>query len=141
VADQARVDDPALKALGARGLVRPSPRDLQVVLGPIADQVAREMKAWLAGDARAAPALHAAAPRADASALLAALGGQTNVREVATCSSRLRIAVGDSGRVDEAALRALGVRGVVKPTASSVQVVIGPAAGAVAEDLKGLLPA
>ena len=29
---------------GARGLVRPSPKDLQVVLGPIADQVAREMR-------------------------------------------------------------------------------------------------
>ena len=86
------VDEPALKALGARGLVRPSARDLQVVLGPIADQVAREMNAWLAGDAGVAPALRAAARRADASALLAALGGQANVREVATCSSRLRIA-------------------------------------------------
>jgi N-acetylglucosamine PTS system EIICBA or EIICB component len=141
VADQARLNEPALKALGSRGLVRPSPRDLQVVLGPIADQVAREMNAWLAGGPRAAAALQAAAPRADASALLAALGGQANVREVATCSSRLRIAVGDSGRVDEAALRALGVRGVVKPTASSVQVVVGPSAEALAEDLRGLLPA
>ena len=44
VADQAAVNESALKALGARGFVRPSPRDLQVVLGPIADEVAREMR-------------------------------------------------------------------------------------------------
>src|SRR5580692_3431770 len=83
VADQARVNEPALKALGARGLVRPSPRDLQVVLGPIADQVAREMKAGLSGLAQAAPPPIAAptpvtaGPRADASEILAALGGQS----------------------------------------------------------------
>ncbi|HEX4198001.1 MAG TPA: N-acetylglucosamine-specific PTS transporter subunit IIBC [Caulobacteraceae bacterium] len=150
VTNQAGVDEPALKRLGARGLVRPSPRDLQVVLGPIADQVAREMKASLAGSERPTPApvltappppAAAPMPHADAAAVLAALGGQANVREVATCSSRLRIDVADAVRVDEAALRALGVRGVVKPSASSVQVVVGPSAEALASDLKGLLPA
>jgi len=147
VADQARVNEPALKALGARGLVRPSPRDLQVVLGPIADQVAREMKAGLTGLAQTAPMPPVApppviaGPHADASAILDALGGQANVREVATASSRLRIAVTDPLKVDDAALRKLGARGVVKPTASSVQVVVGPTAEALAEDLKSLLPA
>jgi PTS system N-acetylglucosamine-specific IIC component len=147
VADQTRVNEPALKALGARGLVRPSPRDLQVVLGPIADQVAREMKSSLTGLSHmtpppiAAPKPVAAGPRADASAILSALGGQSNVREIATASSRLRIAVADSVKVDEAALRALGARGVVKPTRESVQLVIGPTAEALAEDLKDLLPA
>ena len=48
VADQGAINEPALKALGARGLVRPSARDLQVVLGPIADEVAREMREALA---------------------------------------------------------------------------------------------
>jgi glucose-like phosphotransferase system IIB component len=48
VADQAAVNEPVLKALGARGVVRPSARDLQVVLGPIADEVAREMREALA---------------------------------------------------------------------------------------------
>ena len=48
VADQGAINEPALKALGARGVVRPSPRDLQVVLGPIADEVAREMREVLA---------------------------------------------------------------------------------------------
>jgi N-acetylglucosamine PTS system EIICBA or EIICB component len=149
VADQARVNEPALKALGARGLVRPSPRDLQVVLGPIADQVAREIKASLTGLSHTAPpplaaptpVAVAAGPRADASAILAALGGQSNVREVGAASSRLRIAVTDALKVDEAALRKLGARAVIKPTASSVQVVVGPTAEALAEDLKGLLPA
>jgi len=117
------------------------------VLGPIADQVAREMKSSLTGlsqavpPAIAAPALAAAGPRVDASAILAALGGQANVREIATASSRLRIAVSDVLRVDEAALRQLGARGVVKPTAETIQVIIGPTAEVLAEDLKGLLPA
>ena len=76
VADQARVNEPALKALGARGLVRPSPRDLQVVLGPIADQVAREMKETsLAGRAPGRAAARRRAPRRRLAALLAALGG------------------------------------------------------------------
>ena len=147
VADQARVNEPALKALGARGLVRPSPRDLQVVLGPIADQVAREMKSSLTGLAQVAPPPVAAqttanaGSRADASAMLAALGGHANVREVGVASSRLRVAVIDSAAVDEAALRKLGARGVVRPTRDSVQVVVGPTAEALAEGLKGLLPA
>ena len=42
---------------------------------------------------------------------------------------------------DEAALRKLGARGVVKPTPETIQVIIGPTAEALAEDLKGLLPA
>jgi PTS system N-acetylglucosamine-specific IIC component len=147
VADQGKVDDAGLRRLGARGLVRPSPRDLQVVLGPMADQVARDINDRLAGARRPAeaPAAQppvAAAPRGatDAAGLLAALGGGGNVREVASGSSRLRIAVASADRVDDAAMRALGVRGVVKPTPASVQIVIGPAAETVAEDLKALLP-
>src|SRR5690606_35571501 len=45
VRDQARVDEARLRALGARGFVRPSSNALQVVLGPIADRVAGEIRA------------------------------------------------------------------------------------------------
>src|SRR3990170_2017506 len=44
MADPAAVDEPRLKALGARGMVRPGGDALQVVLGPIADQVAGEIR-------------------------------------------------------------------------------------------------
>ena len=127
VADQAAVNEPALKALGARGFVRPSPRDLQVVLGPQADQAARDIRARLA-----APA----ATSTDISALLAALGGRGNVASVASASSRLRLELKDPAAIDEPGLRRLGARALARPTPGTLHVVLGPAADAVAEGLK-----
>ena len=141
VADQAKVDEPALKALGARGLVRPSPKDLQVVLGPIADEVAREMRAAIAsGAAGAAPApVSAFAPTetpvvgADpntAAGVLAALGGAGNVTGVESAANRLLVGVADHAGVDEPALRALGVRAVARPGGARLQLVLGEDAAA-----------
>jgi PTS system N-acetylglucosamine-specific IIC component len=125
------VDEKVLRALGARGLVRPSANALQVVLGPMADQVASEIRAALA----AAP--RTAVPQiAGARALLLALGGPANVIKVETFSSRLRIAVVSGREVDAAKLRVLGVRGVVQPKDDSVHLVIGPSADAVAASLQ-----
>ena len=42
--DQSRVDEAALKRLGARGMIKPSATALQVVVGAEADQVAGEMR-------------------------------------------------------------------------------------------------
>jgi N-acetylglucosamine PTS system EIICBA or EIICB component len=75
------------------------------------------------------PTLH------DGKAVLAALGGAANVRDVSVCSSRLRVGVARSEAVDEAALKASGARGVVK-LGSSVHVVIGPAAAQLADALR-----
>jgi len=47
VADNAKVDEVALKALGARGVIKPAPGSVQVVVGPIADQLAGEVNAAL----------------------------------------------------------------------------------------------
>jgi PTS system N-acetylglucosamine-specific IIC component len=47
LADNRAIDEPALKRLGSRGVLRSSTTGLQVVLGPIADQVAGEIRdAW-----------------------------------------------------------------------------------------------
>jgi len=51
VADNALVRDAELKALGARGLIRPSAGNVQIVLGPIADSVADEIRSALKGAA------------------------------------------------------------------------------------------
>jgi PTS system N-acetylglucosamine-specific IIC component len=127
--------------------VRPSANAVQVVLGPIADQVAAEMRAFLARGGvtveriSASDASSASIPAAaslsvqDGKAVLAALGGAANVRDVSVCSSRLRVGVAKSEDVDEAALKARGARGVVK-LGSSVHVVIGPAAAQMAEALR-----
>lgn len=139
VADQARVIEPALRALGARGFVRPSPKDLQVVLGPFADEVAREMREALAGGAAAAPAPSAATPvaaqpiaapaaKADPAqtrGLLAALGGGQNVTGVEAASNRLLVGLANASAVDEAALRTLGVRAIARTGAARLQLVLG----------------
>ncbi len=148
VADQAAVDEGALKRLGVRGLVRPSANALQVVVGAIADQVAGEIRSALHGSASsaavpaaaasaAAPALGAPAP--DAGALLAALGGRANVLAVEAAASRLRVSVGDTALVDRAAIRGLGLRGTAMPNAGCVHVIVGPAASAACAALRRLL--
>jgi PTS system N-acetylglucosamine-specific IIC component len=77
-----------------------------------------------------APAMAGDAERA--SAFVRALGGRVNLVSVDACTTRLRLEVTDSRAVDEAALRALGAKAVVRPTAGSVQVVLGPEADRVA---------
>lgn len=151
LADGQAVDEKVLKALGARGIVRPSANAFQVVLGPIADQVAAEIRAAMPTAPRrlavSAPATVAsrtaavaAAPAVtDTHALLLALGGPTNVLKVETCSSRLRVSVVTGKDIDAGKLKALGVRGLAMPKADSIHLVIGPSADAVAAKLKAEL--
>ncbi len=125
VVDNRAIDEPALKRLGARGLLRSSTNGLQVVLGPIADQVAGEIREALRAVASAVPTVApTAAPRADAPALLAALGGQKNVIAVESLAGRLSLRVADPKAVDERGLGNLGVRGVVHLSAGSIQVLL-----------------
>jgi len=159
---QDAVDGEALKRLGARGVVRPSATALQVVVGPIADQIASEIREALVSMPRqseTAPAAPAA-PRHQASSaavespttataaapakealrgLIAALGGRSNVRGVEAASSRLRIAVASMAQVDEAAIRKLGMRGVAIAAKDCVHVIVGPAAEAAGASLRELL--
>ncbi|WP_447931366.1 N-acetylglucosamine-specific PTS transporter subunit IIBC [Sphingopyxis fribergensis] len=120
VADQQAIDDDALTALGARGIIRPSEKAAQVVLGPIADLVAEEIRGALAwsGAAAAATLTPVVAGGADASGLPAeivgALGGDANVRAVHALHGRFRVDLADAGRVDEDALARM-TRGIVRP--------------------------
>lgn len=73
---------------------------------------------------------------APGAAWLAALGGAGNLRSTGACTTRLRLDVEDAGRLDEPALRALGAKGFVKPSPHTVQVIIGPTAERVAEQIR-----
>ncbi|SCU86275.1 Protein-N(Pi)-phosphohistidine-sugar phosphotransferase II ABC, N-acetylglucosamine-specific [Cupriavidus necator] len=68
-----------------------------------------------------------------------ALGGAANVVVVDACTTRLRLSVADIGAVSEPQLKALGVRGVLKRPPNVVQVVIGPQAEQVADDIRAVL--
>lgn len=70
--------------------------------------------------------------------ILRALGGAENIEDIEGCITRLRTEVVDASVVDQAALKALGVHGVVV-TGGIVQVVVGPEAETLAEDIQDLL--
>ncbi|KPF54627.1 PTS N-acetyl-D-glucosamine transporter [Novosphingobium sp. AAP1] len=136
VADQAGVDEAALRGLGAKGLIRPSPRALQVVLGPQADQVAVEIRAAMGAPApSAAPAkapiteagsfASAIDPASVPAELAQALGGTAALAQARSVHGRLLLPAGTV--VDESALAALGARGVVA-TPTGPQVLFAEAA-------------
>ncbi|HEY2035885.1 MAG TPA: glucose PTS transporter subunit EIIB, partial [Steroidobacteraceae bacterium] len=158
VKGQEGVDVEALKRLGARGVVRPSATALQVVVGPIADRLASEIREALttmtreSAHAQPSPTAHQtqqggaqSPPDAPSLAepvitqLLEALGGRANVRGVASASSRLRVSVASAAKVDAPAIRTLGLRGVAMATSDCVHVIVGPAAQSTCLSLQQLL--
>ena len=70
--------------------------------------------------------------------ILAALGGADNIVEIEPCITRLRTEVTDASLVDEAALKAAGAHGVIR-AGTVVQVVVGPEADNLAEDIEDLM--
>jgi PTS system N-acetylglucosamine-specific IIC component len=128
--DNKAIDEAALKRLGALGILRSSAQGLQVVLGPIADQVAGEIRAAL----RSPPAVVIDAP-----GLLAAVGGRDNVLDVETAAGRLLIRTTRPSSVDSAALRRLGIRGIAHSAADSIQLLVAGPVAAWAEPLRRLL--
>lgn len=153
VADQKAIDEAVLKQLGARGVVRPSQDTLQVVVGPIADQVAGEIRAALSARSavhgrdrglsepvRTEPGVKSAKSTSapDVHALAAALGGIANISVITVRSSRLSMTLKNATSVNEDAIRAAGVRSAVHVGNSTWHVIVGPAAEATAEALQAL---
>ena len=116
--DNRAIDESRLKQLGSRGVLRSGATGLQVVLGPVADQVAGEIRA----------ALRSGASGFDASAVLAALGGRNNVRGVEALAGRVAVGVAQTAAIDEGVLISLGVRGIAHPSATSVQLLVAGSA-------------
>jgi PTS system N-acetylglucosamine-specific IIC component len=138
VADNAAVDEAALKQLGARGIVRPTANAVQVVLGPVADQVAGDIRAAMQAVARSP----AAAPEVGLlTRLLDALGGLANLRAVEAMGGRLLATVASDAEVDEAALTTLSLRGIARPSKGSVHLLLGSASGEASLGLSRLLNA
>lgn len=134
VVDGAKVDEATLKRLGARGFVRPSPTSLQVVLGPVADQVAGEIRDAL----RATPAAEKVPAGHDAPALLKTLGGVDNVLDLAAVPGRLLLKLARQDAVDEPGLASLGIRGIAR-TGTGVQVLVTGPVESTAAPLRALL--
>ena len=128
--DQAKVDEARLRVLGAKGFVRPSAEALQVVLGPIADMVAGEMRSATGSQAIVAPIIAeplADRPLGDATPWIAALGGRANIASVAANPSRLMLRLADPALIDEAALRAIGLRALARPGDGALHLLVDDA--------------
>jgi len=126
LADPAAVDEAVLKALGARGIVRPGGNTLQVVLGPIADQVA--------GEIRAAAAIPTADNPIDRATAIIDVLASAGIRAVRRCGSRLLIDLNDPSAFSSAELERLNTRGWVI-TAAGIQIIVGPDAEAVQREI------
>lgn len=74
-----------------------------------------------------------------AAAILEGLGGKGNISEIDNCITRLRVEVKDYTAVNEKKIKSSGVSGVIRPSKTSVQVVVGTQVQHVADELKKLL--
>lgn len=70
--------------------------------------------------------------------ILEALGGADNIADLEACITRLRVEVEDENLVNDSALKAAGAFGVVRAS-DAIQVVVGPEADTIAEDIKDLM--
>lgn len=70
--------------------------------------------------------------------ILAGLGGADNIEDIEACITRLRVEVADEALVDEGALTRAGAFGVVVQ-GRAVQVVVGPEADNLADDIDDLM--
>jgi PTS system N-acetylglucosamine-specific IIC component len=143
VVDSAKVSEPELKAIGARGVLKRGATSVQVIIGPEADLISDEIRseiertstrgATTASSAPAAAVPLAAVPAGEQGPLdpdpvrwLAVFGGATNVASLdAVAATRLRVVVRDPSSVDRQRLSSLDVAWV---SADTFHIVVGNAA-------------
>ncbi len=74
-----------------------------------------------------------------ASVILEGLGGKGNVTSLDNCITRLRLEIKDYTKVDEKKIKSAGVAGVMRPSKSTVQVIVGTKVQFVADEMKKML--
>lgn len=144
VVDQGKIDEARLKALGARGILKPSDHAVQVILGPVADMVAMEIRASQGGDATGARAAAPPLEKPDTSTididrlpagLIAAIGGWDVVRSAQAMHGRLRLDLAATDGIDRKALERAGARGYAAIDDHIVHILVPEAASQDAVDM------
>ena len=74
-----------------------------------------------------------------AKTVLEGLGGKGNVTSLDNCITRLRLEIKDYTLVDEKKIKSAGISGVIRPSKTSVQVIVGTKVQFVADEMKKLL--
>jgi glucose PTS system EIICB or EIICBA component len=159
LADVTKASPDALKALGAAGVVVVG-SGMQAIFGTRSENLKTEMEEYLKSAGPEADAMEppspvkASAPSGiqprlrdpdaarKASGYICALGGADNIVRVDACAeTRLRVIVGDDGKVGESALRAEGVAAVVRLEGRVFHLLVGLNADQYAAEMRGQLAA
>lgn len=147
--DRNKASDAELKALGAMAVVRPGKGgSLQVVVGPLADSIADEIRHALptAGKVVAAVVVAETVPEVTpvstslAHKWLSALGGSDNVLRLdCVAMTRIRLQLADGKALSEHQLQALGCQGVSALDGGVWHLLIGDNAASLSEALEALV--
>ncbi|AZC29081.1 N-acetylglucosamine-specific PTS transporter subunit IIBC [Pseudomonas chlororaphis] len=152
LADRTKASDSDLKALGAMAVVRPGKGgSLQVVVGPLADSIADEIRLAMpsagkpleqpgpaAADFEAPPAV-SIAPQ-EAVKWLDAFGGSDNVLQLdCVAMTRLRVQLGDNKALSEYQLKNLGCQGSSQLDDGVWHLLIGERAASLSQALDSLI--
>ncbi|WP_085715797.1 N-acetylglucosamine-specific PTS transporter subunit IIBC [Pseudomonas sp. B28(2017)] len=147
--DRNKASDADLKALGAMAVVRPGKGgSLQVVVGPMADAIADEIRLAMPALGRAlisTPAVIVDVPPAvtvaktEAQQWLSALGGGDNVLQLdCVAMTRIRLQLADGKAISECDLKALGCQGMSQLEGGIWHLLVGDKAASLSDALEGL---
>ena len=73
-----------------------------------------------------------------AAIILDGVGGKENVTSISNCITRLRLEIKDYTKIDEKKIKSAGVAGVIRPSKTDVQVIVGMQVQFVADEFKKL---
>ena len=109
LADSGMADEPALKKLGAHGVIRPTPETMQVIIGPTAELLAGRIAKAMTSRRRDAVEISATTSAASSAPFeeaefYAALGGEANVTELLRAPGRIIADLIDPAKFDHEAL-------------------------------------
>jgi glucose PTS system EIICB or EIICBA component len=157
LADITKASPQTLKALGAAGVVMVGD-GMQAIFGTRSEQLKTDIEDYLktagpeADEIEAPSPVRAPAPvglqpplrdpdaARKASAFIAGLGGALNIIRVDHCAeTRLRVVVREEGQIQEPALRAAGVAGVVRFDGKVLHLLVGLNADQYAAEMRGQL--
>lgn len=73
-----------------------------------------------------------------ASIILEGLGGKENVVSIDNCVTRLRLEIKDYTQISEKIIKSTGIAGIIRPSKTSIQIIVGTQVQFVADELKKL---
>nr|WP_297518712.1 N-acetylglucosamine-specific PTS transporter subunit IIBC [uncultured Clostridium sp.] len=74
-----------------------------------------------------------------ANGILKAIGGKANIEVLDNCVTRLRLTLKDVSIIDEAKIKSLGSKGIMKLGSNNVQIIMGTLADPIAAEMKDIV--